>query len=160
VTISKERLVNRFRRPDVPAAAEANFFEIANPENHSELNRFAVLCCGRQPPAALLLTPCVAPRSAMTRVSAGNCAIITSGRLLRPAMTQQTGFALASVRPPYPGVSDQNSHTLPDEVQIHADPFVQLPISQRVTGNKTFPAVCDQYTIKQVPCQTDKKQNP
>jgi hypothetical protein len=76
-----------------------------------------------------------------------------------PAMTQQTGFTLTSVRPPDPGVSDQNSHTLPNEVQTGVNSFVQLTLLQQVTGNKTFPAVCDQYTIKQLPCQTEEKQN-
>jgi hypothetical protein len=74
-------------------------------------------------------------------------------------MTQQTGFTLTSIRPPHPGVSDQNSHTLPKQVQVGANPFAQLSILQWVTGNKTFPTVCDQYTIKQLPGQTEEKQN-
>jgi hypothetical protein len=69
-------------------------------------------------------------------------------------MTQQSGFTLASLRPPHPGVSDQNSHTLPNQVQIGADSFVQLSALQQLTGNKTFPADSDQYTKKQLPRQT------
>jgi hypothetical protein len=57
-------------------------------------------------------------------------------------------------------VSDQNSHTLPGEAQIGANPFAQLAILQWVTGNKTFPTVCDQYTIKQIALPNQRRRFP
>src|ERR1035441_5433688 len=38
--------------------------------------------------------------------------------------------------------------------------LVQLPAMQQLTGNKTFPVVCDQYTIKQSPGQSHFLRSP
>ena len=59
-------------------------------------------------------------------------------------------FAIASTGPPYLGVEGRNSHTFLNQALICANHIVQLTLLQWVTGNKTFPGVCDQYTIKQL----------
>ena len=90
----------------------------------------------------------------MLRLHGESCAIIGSASSgTRKAMNGAP--RPASTGPQYPGCSNRKSPKFRNDVPAPAGVRAQLPMIQQLTGNKTFPVVCDQYTNKQSPPQME-----